>query len=468
LKLKQLIETDLEIEITGISYNSKLTKEGDVFVAINGYKADGHSFAKAAEQAGAVVCVCEREIEGLSIPMIITDDSRKALAKMAHKFYGEPTKSFKLIGITGTNGKTTATYLVKAILEQGGKKVGLIGTNQNMIGSEIIPTERTTPESLELAALFRQMAEVGCTYVVMEVSSHSLELSRVFGCEFEVGAFTNFTQDHLDFHKTMEKYLEAKAKLFKMCKKAVINNDDEGGKIILAHYPNARTYGLTNADFCGKNIMSHPTGVEFSCNEIQYRLPIPGRFSVYNALAAIGICSVLGINKEIIKNALANAGGVKGRVEVVPTGRDFTILIDYAHTPDGLKNVLSSVRAYAKGRVVVLFGCGGDRDSSKRPLMGKIAGELADFCIVTSDNPRSEEPASIIRDILSGMKDATAEYIVMENRKSAIYYAIKFAKPDDTIILAGKGHETYQILNDKTIHFDEREIIAEILSEGLN
>jgi len=466
MRLKDIITTDINIEINGISYNSKTTKAGDVFVAISGLKVDGHSYALKAEQNGAVCVVCEREIDGLTIPTIIVDDTRIALANMAHKFYDEPTKAFKLIGITGTNGKTTVTYLVKEILEKAGEKVGLIGTNQNMIGSKIIETERTTPESLELAQLFRQMADGGCKYVVMEVSSHSLELKRVEGCEFEIGAFTNLTQDHLDFHKTMENYLIAKSKLFNMCKYGIINIDDEGGKII-ATGTNCEitTYGMNDADISASNIVAQATSVEFTCLGQKIKLGIPGRFSVYNALAAIGICSKLDVSLSVMASALKKADGVKGRVEVVPTGRDFTILIDYAHTPDGLKNVLQSVRAFADGRVVVLFGCGGDRDTGKRPQMGKIAGELADFCIVTSDNPRTEEPAAIIRDILAGMKEATAEYIVLENRRSAIEYAIKHAKPNDVIVLAGKGHETYQILANKTIHFDEREVVAEILSD---
>jgi len=469
MRLKDIIKTDLNIEINGISYNSKTTKAGDVFVAISGFNVDGHSYALKAQQNGAVCIICEREIEGLTVPAIIVDDTRATLARMSHKFYGEPTKEFKLVGITGTNGKTTVTYLIKEILEKAGEKVGLIGTNQNMIGSKIIETQHTTPESLELAQLFRQMSDEGCGYVVMEVSSHSLELKRVEGCEFEIGAFTNLSQDHLDFHKTMENYLIAKSKLFNMCKYAIINIDDEGGKIIASGTNcDVTTYGINaaiNADISASNIVAQSTGVEFTCLGQKIKLGIPGRFSVYNALAAIGICSKLGFSINAMAMALEKATGVKGRIEVVPTGRDFTILIDYAHTPDGLKNVLQSVRAFAEGRVVVLFGCGGDRDTGKRPQMGKIAGELADYCIVTSDNPRTEDPAAIIRDILSGMKEATAEYIVLENRRSAIEYAIKHAKPKDVIVLAGKGHETYQILGSKTIHFDEREIVSEILSD---
>ncbi len=464
MKIGELIETKLDIEVTGICCNSAVAKPGDVFVAVSGFKTDGHKFAKDAEDKGAVCVIAQHEIDGLKIPVIVVENTRVALAQIAHNFYNNPTQNFKLIGVTGTNGKTTVTYLVKAILEAAGEKVGLIGTNQNMIGDVAYETDRTTPDSLELVQLFSKMAEEKCTYVVMEVSSHSLELNRVHGCEFEVSAFTNLTQDHLDFHITMENYLKAKAKLFKICNKAVINIDDDGGKKIAADVALSKvTYGTCDADITATEIVLNPTGVEFDCLDTHFTLNIPGLFSVYNALASISICTALGVDKEIIKNTLAKATGVKGRFEVYPTKDDYTVIIDYAHSPDGIKKILETVKGFAKGRIVILFGCGGDRDNKKRPLMGKVAGELADFCIITSDNPRSEEPAAIIRDILGGMKDATADYVVIENRENAIEYAIKNAQKDDVIILAGKGHETYQILNDKTIHFDEREILAKYL-----
>lgn len=464
MNIKSLIDTRLDINIGGISYDSRKTEVGDVFVAISGYAADGHDYALAAQEKGAVCVVCEREIEGLEIPSVIVENSRAALAKMSHAFFGNPSQEFTLIGVTGTNGKTTVTYLVKEILENQGSKVGLIGTNQNMIGDSVIESKHTTPESFELARLFRKMADEGCDYVVMEVSSHSLELHRVDGCEFFIGAFTNLTQDHLDFHITMENYLNAKIKLFNMCKYGIINDDDPwGGRVAEKAGCDILTYGIVNGDIRATNMRTSVCGVEFECLGSQIKLGIPGRFSIYNSLAAIAIAHKLGIGTEKISSSLAKAKGVKGRVELVPTGKDFSIIIDYAHTPDGLKNVLESVKEFTKGRLVVLFGCGGDRDSAKRPLMGKIAGELADYCIVTSDNPRSEEPASIIRDILAGLSDATAEYIVVENRRDAIEFAINHAIADDVIVLAGKGHETYQILADKTIHFDEREIVSEIL-----
>lgn len=464
MNIAKLINTDLNIEVTGISYDSRNTKQGDVFVAISGFATDGHEFAAAAQQKGAVCVVCEREIEGIDIPKIIVKNSRETLAQMSHAFFGHPSKNFRLISVTGTNGKTTVTYLIREILKHTGKKVGLIGTNQNMIGDSVLHTERTTPESYELAKLFRQMADEGCDYVVMEVSSHSLELHRVSGCDFYAAAFTNLTQDHLDFHETMEKYLNAKIKLFKMCKYGIINTDDiYGEQVAKGASCDITTYGISTGDIKATNERFGIGGVEFDCLGTHIKLDIPGRFSIYNALCAAATAFVIGIKPDDISAALKKAKGVKGRAELVPTGRDFSIIIDYAHTPDGLKNILESAREFAKGRLVVLFGCGGDRDKTKRPVMGRIAGELADYCIITSDNPRTEEPAAIIRDILAGMKDSTAEYVVVENRRDAIGFAINGAQSGDVIVLAGKGHETYQVLADKTIHFDEREVVSEIL-----
>ena len=468
MKLNEiLLSTDLDIEISGISYNSRLTKPGDVFVAITGFQTDGHKYAKNAVEKGAVCVVCEYEPEGVEVPCIKVENSRLALAEMACNFYGNPTSKLNLIGVTGTNGKTTVTYLVKNILEENGEKVGLMGTNKNMIGDRDYHTERTTPESLEMQEFFAEMLKEGCTCAIMEVSSHSLELHRVAGCNYKVGAFTNLTQDHLDFHGDMENYFKAKSKLFAMCETGVVNCDDKyGARLCEGCECNTISYGIHCGDLVAKNIVFGDKGVAFDCGNMKINLGIPGEFSVYNALTAIGICKALGVSDKVIEKALNGAEGVKGRAEIVDCGRDFTLLIDYAHTPDGLENILESVRNFAKGRVVVLFGCGGDRDKTKRPKMGRVAGRLADFCIVTSDNPRSEEPDAIIRDILDGMDDAMAEYVVIENRRDAIEYAIKHARRDDVIVLAGKGHEDYQILKDKTIHFDEREVIRDILNNG--
>lgn len=466
MKLKDiLLSADIDIEVSGISYNSRATKPGDVFVAVTGFQTDGHKYIKNAVENGAVCVVCEHKPEDAEVPCVVVENSRCALAEMSCNFYGNPTKKLKLIGVTGTNGKTTVTYLVKSILEANGEKVGLMGTNKNMIGEKEYHTERTTPESLEMQEFFADMVKEGCTYAVMEVSSHSLDLHRVTGCDYDVGAFTNLTQDHLDFHGDMENYFRAKSKLFNMCKTGVVNNDDSYGVRILENCTcNKISYGINKGDLCAENIQYTEKGVIFDCGNMNINLGIPGTFSVYNALTAIGICKACNISDEVIENALNSAKGVKGRAEIVDCGRDFTLLIDYAHTPDGLENILNSVKKFANGRLVVVFGCGGDRDKTKRPKMGRVAGRIADFCIVTSDNPRTEEPDAIIRDILDGMDDAMADYVVIENRRDAIEYAIKHARKDDVIVLAGKGHENYQILKDKTIHFDEREIIRDILN----
>lgn len=455
-------------KVSGIAFNSKDVKPGDVFVCIPGFKTDGHDFAPDALERGAVAIIAQHPIEDTAATTVIVKNTRLALAKMAAAFYGYPFKKFKLIGVTGTNGKTTTTYLVKTVLESMGMKVGLIGTNQNMIDTTVIPSHHTTPDSLELMQLFDRMANECVDAVVMEVSSHSLALDRVAACEFDIGAFTNVTQDHLDFHKTMENYIAAKAQLFTMCRACVLNCDDgafekmkenSSGDII--------SYGVENKNgLSAENIVYGAKGVEFDViyngEKAHINLAIPGKFSVYNALTATGCCLAAGLSLGEIADGLGAAHGVKGRIEVVKTNTDYTVIIDYAHTPDGLLNILNTIRGFAKGRIVTVFGCGGDRDKTKRPKMGKIAGELSDFCIVTSDNPRTEDPGAIIDDILVGISETDCEYIVVENRFEAIEYALDNAKKDDIILLAGKGHETYQILKDRTIVFDEREIVLKL------
>lgn len=442
-------------------------------MCIKGFKTDGHSYINKAIEQGAVAIVSENETENLNIPVILVSNSRKALSQIASNFYQNPTSKLTLIGITGTNGKTTTTYLIKNILEQAGKKVGLIGTNQNMIGQKVLETERTTPESLELFELFAQMVNEGVEYVVMEVSSHSLVLHRVYGCNFKVAVFTNISQDHLDFHKNMESYLEAKAKLFDMAENGAINIDDEGGKKIFENCKCSHISYSTkeNADIIAKDILVTEKDVSFNCitksENALIRLNIPGVFSVYNALSAISACLLCNIPMDTIKKGLLNAEGVKGRAEVAFYNDKFTIIIDYAHTPDGLLNILETVKGFAKGRVVTLFGCGGDRDKTKRSQMGKIAGELSDFCIITSDNPRTEKPISIINDILEGIMQTVCKFVAIENRYEAIKYAILNAQQNDVIVLAGKGHETYQEINTIKKHFDEREVVLEITQKYL-
>lgn len=459
-----------DIEINKIEYDSRKVEKGDVFVAIEGYQTDGHKYIDSAVKNGAAAIVMQHKKDGdLPVPCVVAKNTRKALSLMASAYYDHPSKKMKLIGVTGTNGKTTVTYLVKSTLEFAGYKVGLIGTNQNMIGNKVLESERTTPESLELQKLFFDMASEGVDIVIMEVSSHSLYLDRVYGNEFYLGAFTNLTQDHLDFHETMENYAKAKAKLFKMCYKGIINADDEYASLISEDATSKITkYGINKKnDICAKNIKFNQRGVLFEVEtpfgSENIRLDIPGEFSVYNALCAIGICQAVGIGISDIAKALVLTKGVKGRAEVVSVATPYTVMIDYAHTPDGLENIISTIKGFCKGRVITVFGCGGDRDRTKRPKMGKIAGDLSDVCVVTSDNPRSEDAELIIKDVLEGMKDVKAEYVAITNRTQAIEHAMKIAKEGDVVLLAGKGHETYQILKDKTIHYDEREIVKEVV-----
>ncbi|MBR5152521.1 MAG: UDP-N-acetylmuramoyl-L-alanyl-D-glutamate--2,6-diaminopimelate ligase [Clostridia bacterium] len=458
------------MEITGLAFDSRAVKPGNLFVCISGFQTDGHQFAKGAVENGAIAVVAERELEDVGVTCIRVENSRLALAKLAAAFYGNPDQKFCLIGITGTNGKTTTSYLIKSVLEAMGKKVGLIGTNQNMIGTEVIPTHHTTPDSLELMRLFAMMADKGAEYVVMEVSSHSLALDRVAACSFDVGGFTNITQDHLDFHNTMEEYLSAKSILFRYAKAGAVNMDDDAANYLLEHATcdAMLTYGIEeHADMQASQVELKENGVKFNLSyegkEYDVELGIPGKFSVYNAMTALSCLAAAGISMEDAVRYLKVARGVKGRVEMVETGRDYSVIIDYAHTPDGLLNVISTIRGFAKGRILVVFGCGGDRDRTKRPEMGKIAAELADLAIVTSDNPRSENPDAIIADILEGVKEANGEYVVVPNRFEAIEYALDHAQKDDIVLLAGKGHETYQILADRTISFDEREIVHKLL-----
>ena len=478
MKLRDLLKdipftytaVDLDIDIREVRYDSRAVQPGDLFVAVRGFATDGHAYIGMALKKGAVAVVCEQA--GKGIPAVIVPDARAALADIAGNRFDHPSRKLTMVGVTGTNGKTTTTTLIKHILEAEGHKVGLIGTNQNMIGAEVIPTERTTPESYELQALFARMAEAGCTHCVMEVSSHSLVLDRVRGVRFAVGAFTNLTQDHLDFHKTMEAYREAKAKLFTISDKGVINLDDPVADKMLADATcPCLTFSADKdaADLSAKNIELGASGVSFVAATrdaiARVSLGIPGHFSVENALAALGVCVALGVPLEHAARALGTAHGVKGRAEVVPTDTDYTVLIDYAHAPDGVSNILRTVRGFAKGRVIALFGCGGDRDRTKRPIMGHLAAELSDYCIVTSDNPRTEQPEAIIEDIVAGMKDAKVPVDVICDRRAAIYHALDIAQKDDVIVLMGKGHETYQAIDNVKHHMDEREIVADSFKE---
>lgn len=459
-----------DLEISGVSYDSRQTRPGDLFVAISGYETDGHRFIPMAADKGAGCVLCQHKPE-VDIPYVLVADSRAALARLGINWFGNPAADMVMIGVTGTNGKTTTTYLLKDILEQClGAKVGLIGSNQNMIGEDVLHTERTTPESFELQRLFRAMADAGCSHVVMEVSSHALFLQRVAGIRFAVGLFTNLSQDHLDFHITMENYCDAKALLFRQCKTGVYNADDPWAGRVTKDAPcPLLSFGETRGDLQAQNIQLSVGGVDFDavCGGecVPVRVGIPGGFTVYNALGVLAAAKALGVSLSDSARVLAKSAGVKGRVEVVPVPWDFTVLIDYAVTPDAIENVLTAVRGFAKGRVVILFGCGGDRDRGKRPKMGRIAAELADFVIVTSDNPRTEDPDFIISEILPGLEGTSTPYVVEPDRVKAIRYALSHAQKDDVIILAGKGHETYQIIGRKKRHLDEREVVAAYIAE---
>lgn len=472
MKLLNLIECNEsfgQIEITGITCDSRCVKEGYAFVCIKGAKSDGHDYANKALEGGAAVIIAERDL-GLEV-QIVVPDTHAAYADMCAKWFGNPADSLKLLGVTGTNGKTSVTYMMKKILEKAGYKVGLIGTIQNMIGDEIIAAHNTTPNAYELNSLFALMKAKGCTYVIMEVSSHALDQSRVYRLNFEAAMFTNLTQDHLDYHITMDNYLAAKKKLFYMCKTAVINSDDPyAEKLCEGLDCKITTYSLGDAStYSAKCVKYRPASVEYefvSDSEIGHiKVNTGGKFTAYNSLCAAACAVEIGIPLATASAALSGLHGVKGRAEVVPTGRDFTVIIDYAHTPDGLKNILSTFRECEKNRLIAVFGCGGDRDKTKRPIMGNIAAHYSDYAIVTSDNPRTEEPSAIIEDILEGMKGAVIPVKVIENRIEAIKFAVSIAKKDDIIVLAGKGHETYQILKTGTIHLDEREVVAEALAE---
>jgi len=479
MKLKDLIKNlevidvtgNLDMEIDSIAYDSRKTKNGSLFVCIEGFKADGHKFIPQAVENGTKALLVQREVEvPEGITVVRVKDTRYALASVADIFHNHPSSKFKLVGVTGTKGKTTTTYMIKSILDVYGHKTGLIGTICNKIGDEVLPTDRTTPESLDLQELFGEMVEKKVNSVVMEVSSHALELHRVSCSEFDIGVFTNLSRDHLDFHKTFENYLAAKIKLFKMCKKGLVNIDSEYGKKVVENAEcEVYTFGIDNdADIKATDIVKKQDSVEFTVHTPWFggeiHVNIPGKFTVYNALAAIGSCALMGIPIEHIKEGLKNVT-VPGRAEVVPTGTDYTIIIDYAHSPDSLENILTTVKGYAPARVISVFGCGADRDKTKRPIMGEISGKYADFTVITSDNPRTEDPDAIIKDIEEGIKKTNAAYITIVDRREAIKYAMQIAKPKDIIVLAGKGHETYIMLNDKTIHFDEREVVREILAE---
>ncbi len=469
-------------EITGIQMDSRKAGSGDLFICVPGLNYDGHQYAAQAVEQGAAALVTERVLE-LDAPQLVVKDSRFAMAVIADHFYGHPSHHIKVIGVTGTNGKTTTTYVLEKILRDQGFRTGLMGTIETRIGSRVFASERTTQEAPDLQRHLQMMRDDGADYCVMEVSSHALERGRVHGCRFHTAVFTNLTQDHLDYHHTMERYKAAKGLLFARLgneyppdpsgrRHAVLNGDDPAsadyGKLTAAQ---VITYGVEgDADVRASDIRITPKGTAFKLHtfvgDAEIGLPLIGKFNVYNALSAIATALVEGIPLDRIKSSLERVDIVPGRMEPVPSGRDFLVVVDYAHTPDGLENALTSIREFAAGRVITVFGCGGDRDRTKRPMMGRIAAQYSDYVIATSDNPRSEEPLAILRDVEPGILAAgldSGRYRMTENRKEAIEQAVAMASANDVVLIAGKGHETYQLIQGVAHDFDDRRVAAEAL-----
>ena len=475
MKLRELLEgvalTESHVlpdtDITSVSYDTREIENGALFVALKGHKYDGHTFIPEALAKGAAAVLCEQPplFPG---PWLVTENTRAALARIAANRFGHPGKEMTLLAVTGTNGKTTTSTLLKWVLEEIlHTKVGLIGTNRNMIGNTELPAHRTTPESWELQELLRRMADEGCTHVVMEVSSHALVQHRVDTLRFTEGIFTNLSRDHLDYHGTMEEYRRAKGLLFAQSDLAILNLDDVAGRWYQREVTcPCFTYSESRqeAHLTAENVRLLPDHVRFEAVSqgmiCRIFLPIPGGFSIYNALAVIAAALNLGLELTAIADALSRAPGVKGRVEVVPVPAPFTVLIDYAHTPDALENILSTARSLTNRRLLCVVGCGGDRDKSKRALMGEIAGELADLTFLTSDNPRSEDPMGILTDMLPGMKRSGGSFLLLPDRREAIRAALTEAREGDLVLLAGKGHETYQEICGEFFHLDEREEVA--------
>lgn len=466
-----LILGDLDREIDSIIYDSRVKTVNGLFIAIKGFNTDGHEYIKAAIENGARTLVVEDSVS-IDIPgitMVRVEDTRSVMAKIATNFYDHPSSKLNLVGVTGTNGKTSITFLLGQILEAYAQKIGIIGTIENRIGETILKSQHTTPESADLQKLLKTMYEEQVSHCLMEVSSHALELHRIDGCHFKVGIFTNLTQDHLDFHKTMEAYALAKAKLFKLCDVGIINGDSPYAEVMQQGATcKIITYGIDNeADYRASDIHITAQGVAYKLKtptgEYDVVVPIPGKFTVYNTLAVIASAEKLGMPMDFILKHLKDVKGVPGRVQSFTSTKGYSVLVDYAHTPDGLENVLEAIKQFVKGRVITVFGCGGDRDNTKRPLMGEVAAKYSDEVIITSDNPRSEDPFAILDQVEVGVKRHSVNYVKMEDRKEAIYHALSRAQKDDVVLIAGKGHENYQILKERIIHFDDSEIVREFI-----
>lgn len=466
--IENIAETNLpDMEISSVTDNTKKVQKDSIFVCVKGGSFDGHDAAKEMLEKGAAVVITERDL-GLGDKQIITDNSRKFYGKLCAAWFDHPEKKIKIIGVTGTNGKTTITNVIKNILMSYGIKTGLIGTIRNEIGNEPVHTDNTTPMAFDYMQLLDKMVKADCKYAVMEVSSFGLVQNRIGPTHFNIGVFTNLTQDHLDYHKTMENYYQAKKMMFDECDFALVNIDDDYGKRLLSEIccPKASYGSSQEADYYSDAAKIKADGTSFwYCFDGKSKLvnmKMTGMFNVSNVTAAITVCMKAGIPLEHILETIADYNGVKGRCEIIPTGRDFTVICDYAHTPDAIENILQSVKQYTEGRLICLFGCGGNRDAKKRPLMAKAAAKYADRLIITSDNPRDEIPEAIIDDILAGLKDSRIPFDVVVDRTEAIYHSLKIARKGDIIVLAGKGHEDYQVLpGNEHIHFDEREIVSE-------
>lgn len=464
-------------EIQGIAYDSRTVVENGMFVAIEGYVTDGHLYIKQSILNGGVVIVHQKELESYdpSVIYVQVKDSRHALGLLANNFFGEPSKEMLVTGITGTNGKTTVTYMLKHIFEVFGRKCGLVGTIHNLIGEEILDNKgRTTPESLEVQETIGKMKEKDCSCLFMEVSSHGLALDRVNGVAFDYGIFTNLTQDHLDYHKSFENYFEAKSKLFFQAQKAaIINGDDKWGQVLRETLEEKTTlpiitYGMeiTN-DYFAKDVLLNQDGTQFTLvtptGEEKIFINLPGEFMVYNAMAAIINAIEEKVPMDIIKKAVAGFPGVEGRMDILETKAPFGVVIDYAHSPDSLEKLLLSVRKIFAGKIILVFGCNGDRDKEKRPIMGRIAGELSDFAVVTSDNPASEEPMAIIEAVVAGVREKTDQYAVQELRTEGVFMGARLCGPGDVLVLAGKGHEKQEIMKKETLYYNEWDTAREAL-----
>ena len=472
---------DKDTVIRDIAHDSRKVGPGTLFVCMVGVHVDGHKFIPQAVEKGAVAILTEKEITAPAGAAVLrVENLTEALETMVPYFHDYPARRMRLIGITGTNGKTTTSYMTRAILRAAGHKVGLIGTIQIMIEDEVLPIHNTTPDVVELQHTLALMADRGMDYVVMEVSSHALDQNRVAGCEFDTAVFTNLTQDHLDYHKTLENYKLAKARLFdllsdrsnqKQNKTAVVNIDDGAGSTMLEHAACSHiTYAIHKAaDLQAQDIHVHAGGADFTIagafGTMPLQLKITGIFNVYNVMSAVGAALAEHIDPACIRQTLQEFRSVPGRFELVDEGQDFSVIVDYAHTPDGLENILHTARQIAKKRIITVFGCGGDRDRTKRPIMGHIAAELSDVVIATSDNPRTEDPEFILSQVEAGVRETlgSKQHEKITDRRTAIFRAVELAEPEDIVVIAGKGHEDYQILKDRTIHFDDKEVAREAI-----